>query len=77
MGQTRAFHCTSCDYSAEVSAGDDAGMAVTTTTVLCEDCQALMESPSSICSPDWDRRVESVVARWSLHSTAALEVAWR
>jgi hypothetical protein len=43
MGQMRTFRCTSCDHSAEVSGGNDAGMSATTTTILCEDCHLLMD----------------------------------
>jgi hypothetical protein len=72
MGQTRAFRCTSCDYSAEVSAGDDMGMTVATTTVLCEECQALMdvvtgkrEQEFVPITPKCRRRKRHQVTRWS------------
>jgi Zn finger protein HypA/HybF involved in hydrogenase expression len=43
MGQTITFRCTACDYGANVSGGDDAGMAAETTTVECEHCKVLMD----------------------------------
>ena len=35
--------CERCGYEVEVSGGDDAGMIVNTTTILCEDCEELYD----------------------------------
>ena len=43
MGATYQFRCGSCAYEARVSGGDDAGMIVSTTTILCEDCEELYD----------------------------------
>lgn len=43
MGCKFQFTCSACEYSAEVSGGDDCGMSVGTTTVYCEDCQELSD----------------------------------
>ncbi|MHB1134828.1 MAG: hypothetical protein ACYC4L_20855 [Chloroflexota bacterium] len=41
MGAKFSFRCPSCAYAAEVSGGDDVGMMVRTTTILCADCREL------------------------------------
>jgi hypothetical protein len=43
MGETRGYICPSCRYAADVSGGDDAGMAVVTTTIACGECRALRD----------------------------------
>ncbi len=43
MGAEYQFVCERCGYEARVSGGDDAGMLVSTTTVLCEDCGKLYD----------------------------------
>ena len=43
MGEHFQFSCPGCGFRAEVSGGDDAGMEVITTTVLCEDCHNLFD----------------------------------
>jgi hypothetical protein len=47
MGATYRLVCGSCGYEVEVSGGDYAGMIVTTTTVLCERCEASSDAFSS------------------------------
>jgi hypothetical protein len=37
------FHCPSCDYSAEVSGGDDWGMVARVQTRICESCRNLVD----------------------------------
>ena len=44
MGAHYQFLCERCGYEAEVSGGDDAGMIVNTTTILCEDCEELYDA---------------------------------
>ena len=43
MGMHFQFECARCGFSAEVSGGDDAGMEILTTTILCEDCIKLYD----------------------------------
>src|SRR3712207_2111019 len=43
MGQWFEFRCGQCGYEAEVSGGNDAGMFVTTTTVICRTCKKLCD----------------------------------
>ena len=43
MGCRLRFTCTACEYTAEVSGGDDSGMAHLTTTIVCEDCKELSD----------------------------------
>ncbi len=43
MGAWYLFECESCGYRAEVSGGDDVGMASRTTTVSCEVCRELYD----------------------------------
>jgi len=43
MGTLYNFGCGSCDYRAEVSGGQGAGMAQLTATIVCEDCQELYD----------------------------------
>ena len=43
MGAIYEYRCASCGYEAEVSGGDDAGMIVSTTTVLCAGCEELYD----------------------------------
>lgn len=43
MGRIHRFHCPGCNYDAEVSGGGDAGMEVTTTTIVCLDCKKLFD----------------------------------
>lgn len=55
MGSHDQFTCTACDYSAEVSGGDDVGMMVLTTTIACETCKKLYDvevGPLHRCSPE-------------------------
>ena len=47
MGTLFAFVCESCGYEAEVSGGEDCGMAQATTTILCADCKELYDVPVS------------------------------
>ena len=43
MGSTYRYVCPNCDYSAEVSGGDDMGMLCETKTILCKDCKKLYD----------------------------------
>ena len=43
MGILHEFTCTGCHHRAELSGGDDVGMACMTTTILCEDCHELYD----------------------------------
>ena len=43
MGQHFQFTCANCGFSAEVSGGDDAGMVVATTTIVCGSCRRLYD----------------------------------
>lgn len=47
MGSKYRFVCGSCGHEAEVSGGGDAGMIVTTKTVLCERCAVLYDVVTS------------------------------
>ena len=51
MGTCYQFDCPACQYSAEVSGGDDAGMEFLTTTIVCRDCQQLFDVPSGWTEP--------------------------
>lgn len=43
MGVRYEFACPTCRYVAEVSGGEDVGMAVETTTIVCLDCRKLRD----------------------------------
>ncbi len=43
MGAHFIFICNSCGYEADISGGNDIGMASASSTVLCEDCQELYD----------------------------------
>lgn len=43
VGAWIEFRCATCGYEAMVSGKDDAGMKVSTTTVLCEECEELYD----------------------------------
>ncbi len=43
MGAWLEFRCEWCGYEAMVSGRDDVGLVARTTTVLCEDCEALYD----------------------------------
>lgn len=47
MGTLYNFHCEFCGYYAEVSDGEDCGVAQATTTILCLDCRTLYDVPVS------------------------------
>lgn len=47
MGMMSRFHCEACGYEAEVSGGDDVGMDIATTTIVCLDCRALYDIVTS------------------------------
>jgi rubrerythrin len=72
MGSSYEFTCRQCEYSAEVSGGDDAGKISATTTILCEDCKQLFdvmvsENPSEKSSyrdPVCPRDNNHKVRRW-------------
>lgn len=58
MGQLWLHHCDTCKYQAEISGGEDAGMACVTQTVYCAQCQQLDDAITACvgeCSePDTD-----------------------
>ena len=43
MGTSYSFKCTRCGYSATLSGGDDQGMVVRTTTIVCRTCIELYD----------------------------------
>lgn len=43
MGQQYEYRCPGCGYEARVSGGGDAGMIVSTQTVVCEQCKKLYD----------------------------------
>ena len=51
MGTLYQFDCPACHYSAEVSGGDDAGMEMLTTTIVCSECQRLFDVPTGWSEP--------------------------
>lgn len=79
MGSWTEFGCGSCGYEVMVSGRDDVGMAVNTTTILCEDCGELYdvvtfrrsgrtraeESRSGPVEPECRRSSGHTVRRWT------------
>lgn len=57
MGEHFQFTCANCGFSAEVSGGDDAGMAAVTTTIVCENCRCLYDVIIADIK-DWQNREE-------------------
>ena len=58
MGTWYRFTCPACTYAADISGGDDAGMAVVTTTIVCRACKKLYDAatrrlPISEEGADW------------------------
>jgi Zn finger protein HypA/HybF involved in hydrogenase expression len=47
MGSMYLFFCPKCGYSAEVSGGDDLGIASATTTVVCDSCREICDVETS------------------------------
>ena len=47
MGTLYDFQCESCGYQAEVSGGEDCGIAQTTITIFCADCTELYDVRTS------------------------------
>ena len=47
MGQLYQFECSNCGYRAEVSGGDDRGIAAATTTIACRACRRLYDVPTA------------------------------
>jgi len=43
MGSLYLFECRSCGYNCQVSGGDDLGMMVRTTTIICSKCKELYD----------------------------------
>lgn len=43
MGNTYSFKCMQCEYEQAVSGGDDRGMQVKTTTIVCRKCRELYD----------------------------------
>lgn len=43
MGTLLKYICNNCNYSAEVSGGQDIGMLVKTNTVLCTKCEEVVD----------------------------------
>jgi hypothetical protein len=43
MGELFQFGCTNCGFNAQVSGGDDAGMSVSTSTIVCQSCRQLYD----------------------------------
>jgi hypothetical protein len=44
MGSRFEFRCNACGYSAEVSGGQDAGFCVLVETIVCNDCEELVDA---------------------------------
>lgn len=57
MGAKFQFRCLKCGHEELVSGGDDVGMACATTTVCCEDCEALFDVVISVSPEDESARV--------------------
>lgn len=58
MGAHFLFECASCSYQADISGGNDVGMASATSTVLCKDCKELYDvvtthEPWLAIKPTW------------------------
>ncbi len=70
MGRQHEFTCPACGYAVTVSGGDDAGMNVITTTLLCETCKTLEDvvvhqlKPERIREPRCPRSPRHKVRRW-------------
>ena len=70
MGMLLDWTCSRCGYAAEVSGGDDVGMAVATTTIVCRGCRNLYDVVTSrepwLEKPaDWEARLRSPTRiRW-------------
>jgi hypothetical protein len=43
MGSRYLFTCPNCQYSAEVSGGEDYGFVAVVQTMICRDCQELVD----------------------------------
>ena len=59
MGAHFLFRCAACDYQADISGGNDIGMACATSTVLCRDCKELhdvvtTQEPWLAMEPTWN-----------------------
>lgn len=62
MGTKYTFDCPDCDYSAIVSDKRDCGMVAIVQTMVCEDCQELVDVLIGCCGkngptgdPDYDQ----------------------
>ncbi len=44
MGSLNRFSCKSCGYAAMVAGGRDQGMMVVVRTMICDDCQDLVDA---------------------------------
>ncbi len=43
MGSTFHFHCSQCQYHADVSGGADSGLNCDVQTIICRDCRELFD----------------------------------
>ena len=43
MGRTFRFHCTQCQYHADISGGVDSGLNCDVQTILCRECRELYD----------------------------------
>ena len=43
MGRTFRFHCTQCQYHADISGGADSGLNCDVQTILCRECRELYD----------------------------------
>jgi hypothetical protein len=61
MGEWFEFKCHGCGYRAEVSGGEDCGMIAVTETMVCENCQELVDVQVGYALPlyhgEWDKNM--------------------
>ena len=65
VGCSLDFTCTGCGYTATVSGGNDAGMRVATTTIVCLDCKGLEDAAVQEMGEDPDGKWVPVPLRCS------------
>ena len=61
MATLYQFTCPTCPYTAEISGGEDVGMEILTTTIVCLDCRELFDMPSGWTEPFAGRKPPKIV----------------
>lgn len=71
MGTWVTFECARCQYRAQVSGGDDSGMVVDTTTILCVQCREIFDVVTHSRKTNRDKKIrcpkdaKHEVRRWT------------